>query len=77
MTEPILDWEAIVHKGVRTGDGVELGNVVEVDNEKFITIQGVVHEKEFVLPHTVVAEFNGAEVRLNITYEEAKKCRAK
>ena len=52
---------------------MELGNVVEVDNEKFITIQGVVHEKEFTLPHTAVSEFDGAEVRLNITYEEAKK----
>jgi hypothetical protein len=77
MAEPIPNWEAIVHKGVRTGDGVELGNVVEVDDNKFVTIQGVVHEKEFLLPHTAVAEFNGAEVRLNITYEEAKKFLAK
>ena len=73
MTEPILNWEAIVHKGVRSRDGVELGNVVEVDNEKLITIQDVVHEKKFTLPHTVVNNFDGAEVRLNITYEEAKK----
>jgi len=73
LSEPIPNWEAIVHKGVRSRDGVELGNVVEVDNEKIITIQGVVHEKEFTLPYTVVSEFDGAEVRLNITYEEAKK----
>jgi hypothetical protein len=73
LTEPILNWEAIVHKGVRSRDGVELGNVVEVDNEKFITIQGVVQEKEFTMPHTVVNDFDGAEVKLNITYEEAKK----
>jgi hypothetical protein len=73
LAEPIIDWEAIVYKGVRTIDGVELGNVVQVDNKEVVTIQGVVHEKEFILPHTVVAEFNGAEVRLNITYEEAKK----
>jgi len=53
------------------GEGVR--NVIEVDNEKFITIQGVVHEKEFILPHTAVNNFDGAEVRLNITYEEAKK----
>ena len=77
LAEPIIDWEAIVHKGVRTIDGVELGNVVQVDNKEVVTIQGVVHEKEFILPHTVVAEFNGAEVRLNITYEEAKKFLAK
>lgn len=77
LAEPLLDWEAIEHKGVRTRDGVELGNVVEVDNKKLITIQGLVNEKEFILPHTVVAEFNGTDVRLNITYEEAKKFLAK
>jgi hypothetical protein len=44
-----------------------------VDNEKFITIQGVVYEKEFTPPHTFLNNFDGAEVRLNITYEEAKK----
>lgn len=45
MTEVGENWESIVHKGVRTKDRHELGNVVEVDAEKIITIQGVVKEK--------------------------------
>lgn len=73
MTEAIENWESIVHKGVRTTDRHELGNVVEVDADKFITIQGVVKEKEYSLPHSVVEAFDGAEVKLNITYKEAEK----
>ena len=73
MSEPIENWEAIVHKGVRTSDRLELGNVVEVDSEKFITIQGVIKEKEYSLPHSVVDAFDGAEVKLNITHKEAEK----
>ena len=72
MSEPIENWAAIVHKGVRTKDRLELGNVVEVDSEKFIAIQGVVKEKEYSLPHSVVESFDGAEVRLNITHKEAE-----
>ena len=47
MSEPVENWDAIVHKGVRTKDRHELGNVVEVDADKLITIQGVVKEKEY------------------------------
>lgn len=72
-SEPIVNWESIVHKGVRTKDRHELGNVVEVDAEKFITIQGVVKEKEYSLPHSLVEAFDGSEVKLNITYQEAAK----
>ena len=73
MANSIENWEAIVHKGVRTKDRHELGNVVEVDEDKITTISGVVKEKEHSLPHSVVKAFDGAEVKLNITYKEAEK----
>ena len=38
MANSIENWEAIVHKGVRTKDRHELGNVVEVDEDKITTI---------------------------------------
>jgi hypothetical protein len=73
MSEPVINWEAIVHKGIRTSDRVELGNVVEVDDQKIVAIQGVIKEKEYSLPHSVVEAFDGAEVKLNITYKEAQQ----
>ena len=33
----------------------------------------MVKEKEYSLPHSVVEAFDGAEVKLNITYKEAEK----
>jgi hypothetical protein len=74
MSEPIINWEAIVHKNVRSSDGVDVGNVAEV-NEKVVVIQGVVKEKEYNLPHSAVDEFDGAEVRLNIPYAQVQKFR--
>lgn len=71
--EPIVNWEAIVHKGIRTSDRLELGNVVQVDEQKIVAIQGVVKEREYNLPHSVVEAFDGAEVKLNITYKDAQK----
>lgn len=64
----VVNREAIVHKGVRTSDRIELGNVVEVDEQKIVAIPGVVKEKEYNLSHSVVEVFDGAEVKLNITY---------
>ncbi len=77
MSEPVLNWEAIIHKNVRSKDGVDVGNVIEADEQKFVVLHGVIKEKEYNLPHSVVEEFDGAEVRLNITYEETQKFLAK
>lgn len=77
MSEPIPNWEAIVHKNVRSKDGVDCGNVAEVDEEKFVVLQGAIKEKEYSMPHSVVEEFDGAEVRLNIPYQEVQNYRVR
>ena len=33
MSEPIINWESIVHKNVRSKDGVDVVNVAEVDEQ--------------------------------------------
>ncbi|MEO9320620.1 MAG: DUF2171 domain-containing protein [Nitrososphaera sp.] len=73
MSEPIPNWEAIVHKNVRSRDGVDMGNVAEVDEKNLVIIQGVASEKEYNVPHSAVEEFNGAEVRLNVPYSQVKQ----
>ncbi len=73
MSEPITNWEAIVHKNVRSSDGVDVGNVAEVDDKNLIIIQGAIKEKEYNVPHNSVEQFNGAEVRLNVPYKDLKK----
>lgn len=60
-------------KGIRTCNRLELGNVVQMDEQKIVAMQGVVKEKEYNLPHSVVEAFDGAEVKLNIAHREAEK----
>ena len=73
MSEPVVNWESIVHKNVRSKDGVDVGNVTEVDEQNLILVQGAISEKEYKLPHSSVDEFDGAEVRLNLTRKEVQQ----
>ena len=34
MSEPVLDWDRIVHKGVRTNDNQDAGNVLSVASDE-------------------------------------------
>ena len=55
-----LDW--LIHKGVRTSDGYDLGNVIAVTHE-YITVQG---KRIYKFPNNLVDLYNGSEVFLNI-----------
>ena len=42
---PVLDWDKIVHKNVRTNDNQAVGSIVAVDTDSIvITSQGARHE---------------------------------
>jgi hypothetical protein len=75
MTEndsPVLDWDRIVHKNVRSRDGQDAGNVDAVDANSIVIItEGA--RKEYKLPKSEVDGFNGAEVFLKLTIAELEK----
>jgi hypothetical protein len=75
MTEndsPVLDWDRIVHKNVRSRDGQDAGNVDAVDTNSIVIItEGA--RKEYNLPKSEVDGFNGAEVFLKLTIAELEK----
>jgi len=75
MTEndsPVLDWDRIVHKNVRSRDGQDAGNVDAVDANSIVIItEGA--RKEYNLPKSEVDGFNGAEVFLKLTIAELEK----
>ena len=64
----IVHWDRLIHKGVRSKDMQDLGNVIAV-----LTMQG---RHEFKLPRSCVDDFNGSEVFLNITEKEAQTYKA-
>jgi hypothetical protein len=69
---PVLDWDRIVHKNVRSRDGQDAGNVDAVDADSIVIItEGA--RKEYKLPKSQVDAFNGAEVFLKSSIAELQR----
>ncbi|HZD34459.1 MAG TPA: hypothetical protein VE130_04585 [Nitrososphaeraceae archaeon] len=74
MSESIVNWEAIVHKNVRSKDGQDAGNVDAIMGDiVVITTQG--DRREYNVPKAQIEGFNGAEVFLRSTLDELETYR--
>ncbi len=73
MSEPpVLDWDRIVHKNVRSKDRADVGNVDAVDADSVVIItEGA--RGEYKIPKSEVEAFDGAEVFLKSTVSELQK----
>ena len=70
--DAVLNWDAIVHKNVRSKDGQAAGNVDAIEgNTVVITSEG--DRQEYNVPKSGIEEFNGAEVSLKIPFGDLKK----
>jgi len=69
---PVVDWEAIVHKNVRSKDRADVGNVDAIETDAIVIItEGA--RGEYRIPKSEVEGFNGAEVFLRSNVAELKK----
>ncbi|MFZ0894761.1 MAG: hypothetical protein FIO03_03010 [Nitrosopumilales archaeon] len=69
---PVVDWEAIVHKNVRSKDRADVGNVDAIETDAIVIItEGA--RGEYRIPKSEVEGFNGAEVFLRSNIAELKK----
>ena len=69
---PVVDWDAIVHKNVRSSDRGDVGNVDATDEDSIVVItEGA--RGEYRIPKSEVQGFDGAEVFLKPTLVELKK----
>jgi hypothetical protein len=69
---PVLDWDIIVHKNVRTKEYQAVGTIVAVDNNSIVvTSQG--SRDEYSIPKSEVESFNGAEVFLKFTAMQLRR----
>jgi hypothetical protein len=69
---PVVDWEAIVHKNVRSKDRADVGNVDAIETDAIVIItEGA--RGEYRIPKSEVEGFNGAEVFLKSNIAELKK----
>jgi hypothetical protein len=69
---PVLDWDRIVHKNVRSRDGQDAGNVDAIYADSIVIITGGAR-KEYQVPKSQVDGFNGAEVFLKSSIAELEK----
>jgi hypothetical protein len=69
-----IDWIELIkdRKGVITKDNQSCGNIIGDDEEKIIIEDGAVRQHFYRVPKSAVGAYNGAELTLNISYDELK-----
>jgi hypothetical protein len=68
-TSPVLDWDSIVHKNVRSKEGEPIGNVVAHTADS-LHIETVGSRGQYIIPKQHVATYNGAELTLDLSINE-------
>ncbi|HEV8386570.1 MAG TPA: hypothetical protein VGQ03_03005 [Nitrososphaera sp.] len=76
FSEPaVLNWDSVIHKGVRTADGEPLGYIAADDEEAILVLSS--RFREYRVPKTHVRSFDGSLVLLDIGFgrmEEYRIC---
>ena len=75
-TAAVEDWDSIIHKGVRTGEGLAIGSVTAVNADSIIiTSEGA--REEYSIPKDEVDSYNGSEIVLNISNDRISQFKVK
>ena len=69
-----IDWTELIkdRKGVLTKDNQACGNIIGEDDQNIIIEDGAVRQHFYRLPKSAAGAYNGAELTLNISYDELK-----
>ena len=69
-----INWIELIkdRKGVITKDNQSCGNIIGDDEENIIIEDGAVNQHFYTVPKSAVGIYNGAELTLNISYDELK-----
>jgi hypothetical protein len=69
-----IDWTELIkdRKGVITKDNQACGNIIGENDENIIIEDGAVRQHFYRVPKSAAGAYNGAELTLNISYDELK-----
>jgi hypothetical protein len=69
-----IDWTELIkdRKGVVTKDNQSCGNIIGEDDQNIIIEDGAVRQHFYRVPKSAAGAYNGAELTLNISYDELK-----
>ena len=67
-----INWTELVRdrKGIRTKDNQSCGNIIEIDEKNIIIEDGAMRQHIYKVPKSSIEGYNGAELRLNISYDQ-------
>lgn len=69
FSEPaVLNWDSVIHKGVRTKDGEPLGYIAADDSESIIVLSS--RFREYRIPKSQVIKFDGSVVVIDLEFRE-------
>lgn len=68
-----LDPRWIINKGIRTSDGYVHSSIVATTEDSIIVIEGVVRRHKYVIPKSIVRDFDGSYLHLTIPESELVK----
>ena len=67
LSEPaVLNWDSVIHKGVRTKDGKPLGYIAAEDEECIYVLSSKF--REYRIPKSQIMEFDGSVVLLDLQF---------
>lgn len=69
---PVIDWDKVVNKNVRSKEGEAIGNIVAHMKDS-LQIETTGSRGQYIVPKEQVAGFDGAEVTLNLSANELAK----
>jgi hypothetical protein len=76
LEEPvILNWDRVIHKGVRTQDGQPVGYIAADDEHSIIILAS--RFKEYDIPKLRVKAFDGSQVYVDFPISELEQYRIK
>jgi hypothetical protein len=68
-SEPaVLDWDRVIHKGVRTKDGRPFGNIASEEPDSIVVLGA--RSKVYKIPKANVVSFDGSRVLVDIQAQE-------
>jgi hypothetical protein len=70
-----IDWIELIKnkKGVVTNDNQTCGNIIGEDKENIVIEEGAISQHIYRIPKLFVGGYNGAEITLNMQYNELVK----
>ena len=68
-----INWSDAIKKEARGSNDCDLGEVQEISEDYVITERGVVDKTRFMMPKTLVSNFDGHNLHFNVSEQDSSK----